>query len=71
MPIYEYHCEKCGKDSELLVRNTEDKPECPDCGSTRLTKQFSVFAAAGKPGGAHVHSGPGCCCNHGGCASNN
>lgn len=66
MPIYEYHCEKCGKDSELLVRSSEEKPVCPDCGSAKLTKQFSVFAAAGKPAGEHVHSGS-CGCHHGGC----
>ena len=23
MPIYEFHCEKCGKDSEILVRSSE------------------------------------------------
>lgn len=70
MPIYEYHCNDCGKDSELLVRSAEETPSCPDCGGSHLTKQFSVFAASGKPAGQHVHSGPGCCCGHGGCGSN-
>lgn len=69
MPIYEYHCEKCGKDSELLVRNSEEHPTCPDCGSVKLTKKFSVFAASGKPTGGHVHHG-GCGCHHGGCGNN-
>ena len=48
MPIYEFHCEKCEKDSEVLVRssNWEGTP-CPHCGSTRLTKRLSVFASSG------------------------
>ncbi len=46
MPIYEFHCEKCGKDSEVLVRssNWEGTP-CPRCGSDKLSKKFSTFAA--------------------------
>lgn len=70
MPIYEYRCQKCGEESEILVRNSAEKPVCPKCGSKQLAKQFSVFAAAGKPGGEHVHTGPNCACHHGGCGNN-
>jgi len=46
MPIYEFHCEKCRKDSEILVRSSQwEGTECPHCGSTRLTKKLSVFAS--------------------------
>jgi putative FmdB family regulatory protein len=41
VPIYEYNCATCKKDFELLVRDNE-KPECPECGSTRLDKLLSV-----------------------------
>lgn len=54
MPLYEFHCAKCGKDSEILVRSTDWKgTECPSCGSTKLAKKFSVFAStsAGDGGG--------------------
>ena len=44
MPIYEYTCKDCGSDFELLIRGAE-KPVCPSCGKTRLTKSFSVPAA--------------------------
>lgn len=44
MPLYEYTCEKCHSDFELLIRG-EEKPVCPDCGSNRLEKHFSVPAA--------------------------
>jgi putative FmdB family regulatory protein len=44
VPIYEYNCAACAKDFELLVRGSE-KPECPECGSTRLDKLLSVPTA--------------------------
>jgi putative FmdB family regulatory protein len=43
MPIYEYHCEACGQQVELLVRSrTGAPPTCPNCGSTRLERRLSV-----------------------------
>jgi len=48
MPIYEFHCGKCERDSEILVRSSDWKgTKCPHCGSTKLDKKFSTFAAAG------------------------
>ena len=44
MPIYEYTCNDCQVDFEVLLRGDE-QPECPTCGSVRLAKQFSVPAA--------------------------
>lgn len=47
MPIYEFHCEKCEQDSEILVRSSDWKgTKCPNCGSTKLEKKLSVFASA-------------------------
>ncbi|MDW8309129.1 MAG: zinc ribbon domain-containing protein, partial [Verrucomicrobiales bacterium] len=49
MPIYEFHCEQCGRDSEILVRSTNwQGTTCPHCGSKRLVKQFSVFASGSR-----------------------
>jgi putative FmdB family regulatory protein len=68
MPIYEFHCEKCGRDSEILVRSTDWKnTPCPHCGSAKLAKKFSVFAAANAgPAGAGSgnRGGGGCCGGH-------
>ena len=50
MPIYEYQCQSCKKQLELLVRSHET-PECPECGSVELSKQFSVPAAPKASGG--------------------
>jgi len=44
MPIYEYTCQDCGSEFELLIRGSE-KPVCPSCGRQRLTKSLSVPAA--------------------------
>jgi len=51
MPIYEFHCSACSRDSEVLVRSADWKgTKCPHCGSVRLSKKLSVFAsAAGGP----------------------
>lgn len=45
MPLYEYHCDDCRKTVEILVRSSAEQPECPACGSGKLTKQLSVAAS--------------------------
>lgn len=71
MPLYEYRCENCGAELELLVRGGEE-PRCTACGGARLSKLFSVPAAhvggaAGSSGGDWGGCGkPGC--GPGGCA---
>lgn len=67
MPIYEFHCAKCDTDSEVLVRSSDWKgTQCPNCGSTRLEKKFSTFAAngsgAGEPMSCGTGQGGGGCC---------
>jgi putative FmdB family regulatory protein len=69
MPIYEFHCDKCGRDSEILVRSSNwSGTKCPHCGSSELGKKISTFAAAGggdsgtcETGGGR---GGGCCGGH-------
>ena len=54
MPIYEFHCDDCGRDSEVLVRSSRwEGTPCPQCGSTRLAKKFSTFAASVAGGGGN------------------
>ena len=45
MPLYEYQCNDCESQVELLIRSQEETPECPDCGSTRLMRLLSVPTA--------------------------
>lgn len=49
MPIYEYQCNECRHPFETLVRAGE-QPDCPKCGSTNLSKQFSVPSAHARGG---------------------
>ena len=41
MPIYEYHCSKCGCDFEELVMSSSEKIKCPECKSAKVKKQMS------------------------------
>jgi len=64
MPIYEYACQKCGREFESLVRSNT-VPECPRCQSTQLEKRLSVFATvASTADAAPVMSGPCGSCGH-------
>jgi putative FmdB family regulatory protein len=44
MPLYEFECQECRRQQELLVQGSQ-KPYCESCGSTRLTKLLSVVSA--------------------------
>ncbi|HNX33300.1 MAG TPA: zinc ribbon domain-containing protein [Kiritimatiellia bacterium] len=63
MPIYEYTCSACGRAFEHLARTLSDTPgQCPACGSKKISKQFSTFAAAqARPKGC------GCCASEAAC----
>ena len=77
MPIYEFQCKACGKESEVLVRSSDWKgTPCPKCGSTKLMKKLSVFASGKESssggsmppcgmGGGGGHSCSGGCCGFG------
>ncbi len=41
MPIYEYSCNDCDNQFEVLVRG-EDSPACPSCESRDLKRLLSV-----------------------------
>ena len=46
MPIFDFHCQACGRTFELLMRT--DPPACPHCGSARVAKQVSAPHAPGR-----------------------
>jgi putative FmdB family regulatory protein len=69
MPIYEYLCQKCDNQVELLV-HAGSMPECPECGSAKLTKLLSIVAAptrdassGGSPGPSSGSCGASCGCH--------
>jgi putative FmdB family regulatory protein len=73
MPIHEYRCEECDHVFETLVRSDADVPRCPTCRTIKLTKLFSVPAAAqtnGVGSSLPIRGNPmGGGCGMGGCGS--
>lgn len=71
MPLYEYVCEDCRREFEVLVRAAED-PTCPHCESRSLTKLVSVAAGHVVGGTRSLPEPPATCgrpqCGMGGCA---
>ena len=63
MPLYEYRCEACSHEFEILQRLGEsaDGLSCPSCGIERLEKMFSTFAAAATEGSMAQPVSAGCC----------
>jgi putative FmdB family regulatory protein len=73
MPIYEFHCDQCDQDSEILVRSSKWKgTKCPHCGSAKLSKMLSVFASSvgGSQLGAKRSCNGGGSCGRGSCGGN-
>ena len=73
MPIYEYGCEKCGREFEELVFG-DGIVACPHCGSAETHKLMSRCARCrgdgDMPDMAPAASGGGCAgCSGGNCAS--
>lgn len=51
MPIFEYRCSECGNVfEELRDAGSESAPSCPKCGSKKVNKMISRFAAKGADG---------------------
>ncbi len=48
MPIYEYRCLECGELFERFryLSQSDGELVCPACGSPRIERQFSTFAAS-------------------------
>ncbi len=62
MPIYEYHCEKCGADFECLVMGSM-KPVCSACSSRKVKKLMSACGFVSKGSGGQTvgkSAGGGC-----------
>ena len=56
MPLYDYHCQECGKLSEILLTGSSDQIECRYCGSSDLQK---VLSAPSSMSGLAKNSLPG------------
>lgn len=59
MPIFEYSCNDCGSQFDILHKGAENPEliQCPDCKSRSASKKFSSFAASTGTGSVPA---PGC-----------
>ncbi len=55
MPIYEYHCDGCGRDFECLVLGKE-QPDCPTCGNEKVSRLMSACGFVCKGSGGETIS---------------
>jgi putative FmdB family regulatory protein len=62
MPIYEYHCEKCGQVNEFLVLGKQEQVYCKQCGSKDLTKLLSAHNTASSSPRRSTEPSSGSCC---------
>lgn len=63
MPLYEYHCEACGKAFEQIVRfsDADLKPSCPFCGADNASKTVTAAASFGASSFESSHSSGSSC----------
>ena len=74
MPIYEFQCEACGEEFEVLLKSRSEMGEvsCPKCQSSKTKRLMSAAAAlidSGQTGGdqprvAESHRCPSGTCTH-------
>jgi putative FmdB family regulatory protein len=72
MPIYEFACQGCQHEFEMLVPSHRTKVACPRCQGGEVEKRFSAFAVRGSGGfvesraaAAGMGGGGGGCCGGG------
>lgn len=53
MPVYDFKCEKCGKQLETVLKITHTDSDKPVCCETAMVKQPSAFSAHFKGAGFH------------------
>ena len=70
MPLYDYKCQECGLEFELLVMGG-DKPRCTACNSPKLDKLMSGFSVRGGAKETGGRSSAGGCsgCSGGSCST--
>lgn len=72
MPLYEYLCQDCDYEFEVLrsFSAAEDAAHCLRCEGQSTQRKISRFAAllADEGGSARPPAGGGCCRGSGGCA---
>ncbi len=73
MKLYDFLCNKCGKQFEDLVKDLSEA-RCPGCSSADVQKQLSAFSIGGSSSSSSAAfdsgGGGGGCCSGGACGFN-
>ena len=51
MPLFDYRCQACAHEFEVLIRpasHGDPTPSCPACGSDKLERLLSTFALSSR-----------------------
>jgi putative FmdB family regulatory protein len=69
MPIYEYKCQSCKKEFEIIrpMSDKDKKIECEKCGSKKVKRKLTV---ANAQSGGKALAGSSSSCNCGSCSGN-
>lgn len=77
MPVFDYSCSECGKTYDVYhkVREVVEDVSCPQCGSKKHKKLFSMASVSMGGSSSHSPSRPPCetggeCCGGGACGLN-
>lgn len=57
MPLFSYKCEICGNEFEELVRNADEKVQCPKCKSNLVKRKVSTIKVGGSSSSPAPSSG--------------
>ena len=65
MPIYEYHCNRCGKIFEHLIFSTDEVEilTCPSCGQDDTCRLMSTFCCGSSESSGQGAAGPSSSCS--------
>ncbi len=55
MPLHEFHCQECGADFELLLKEKDTDLKCPQCCSSNIEKKMSTFGSVFQKGRAFLN----------------
>lgn len=73
MPIFEYKCEDCNSNYDVLHKSKENKDDivCPSCNSRKYVKLMSSFSSVMSSGSSSGGCESGSCGvpSYGGCAN--
>ncbi|MDE2228361.1 MAG: zinc ribbon domain-containing protein [Alphaproteobacteria bacterium] len=66
--VFDFTCAACEESFEALVRGQRDMPQCPKCGSAKVTRQpvLRISIRASKVGRVVDLSSKSCPCAYGG-----